>query len=146
YHLAVALGFRPKIDALDALDLGGQFEPLGDDVAVAEPGGFLVRMILRAPLDERLQRPGARHADSSYLQRPKDRLGVFRIGEITADQLVPGKEIDGVRSHLGTDFPLSRYRRGEAEHGDQSNATTHRSSQIIQARAARAFPARTTAG
>ena len=56
---AVARCLGPEIDALDALDLLLQLDPFGDDVAVAEPGRFLVDVVVAAVLRALLHRPGA---------------------------------------------------------------------------------------
>src|SRR5262249_19074290 len=127
HDAAGAFVLRPEIDALDTLDFFLDLYPFGNDVAVAEPGRFLVDVVLRAALLGRFHGPGARdrHARRG-VQRPEVRLGDSGGDVVTADQLLADEEID-IFPLLHLDGRLVGRLRGgrRGQQGGQDYETAH---------------------
>ena len=109
---AVARRLRPEIDALDPFDLLFDLDPIGDDVAVTEPAGFLMDVVGLFARLGLLHRPGARDRDAvGGVERPEVRLGHVRPDVIARDQRVADAEVDVVLGRL--DVYAGRLRRRE---------------------------------
>src|SRR5438874_2206092 len=86
---------RPEIDSFDFRSSFGHLHPDGDDIAVAEPGRFVMRVVVGTDAFVLDDGPSTRHRHAAGgVERPEVRLGDTRGGVIARYQIVAREEVE----------------------------------------------------
>src|SRR5258708_30400068 len=93
----MAGSFGPKIDSFDPLDPVLESKALGNHIAMAEPGGFLMDMVRALARLGRLHGPGPRQGNLAWsINRPQIRLGDLFAIVIARNRVLPDQKIDRI--------------------------------------------------